>query len=305
MQHMTQLDLTALRYFGETAACGSIRQAADRLHVTPSAVSRQIAKLEARLKVPLLERSPEGVRLTQAGQLLAEEVGAIHRLVDRLQSRIADIEGLRRGTVAVRCMEGAIDKWLPAAVTEFHGHYAEVRYDINVSNTDATIESLLKGECDIGITFKAPRRSEIGVVATNAAPLLALVHPDHALAQRSAVRMGELLKHPMVLPSPAFGVRRVLDQLFKLHRSGPSELVTVNSIAMARAMVRQGAVVSVLPAFSASHDLSSGHLISVPILDAGHLRAEVELCVRKGHVLPAAPREFLMLLKERFHSITS
>lgn len=301
---MRQLDLTALRYFAEAAACGSIRQAADRLHVTPSAVSRQIAKLETRLRATLMERGPEGVRLTQAGKLLAEEVGTMHRLVERVQARIGDLEGLRRGTVAIRCMEGAVDTWLPRAVADFHALHPQVTYDIAVDNTDGTIASLLKGECDIGVTFKAPRRSEIGVVATRSAPLQALVSPNHPLGKRTSVELATLLTYPLALPGPAFGVRRVLDQLFKQQRQPVSELITANSIAMTRALARQGVAVTILPTFSAGHDIDNGHLRSIPILGAGHLRAEVELCVRKGHMLPAAPREFLESLKADFARLT-
>jgi DNA-binding transcriptional LysR family regulator len=301
---MARLDLTALRYFSETALCGSIRQAADRLHVTPSAVSRQIAKLEDRLRTTLVERSPSGVRLTQAGRLLAEEVGVIHRLVDQVQSRIGDLEGLRRGTVVIRCMEGAIDSWLPEAVSEFHARYPEVTYDIAVSSTDATVENLIAGNCDIGVTFKGARRPEIGVVATRATALQAFVAPGHPLGKSHAVRIATLLEHPMVLPGPAFGVRRVIDQLFKQHRAVANELMVVNSVAMIRALVRQGIVATILPTFSAAHDVRNGHLRPINILDA-NARTDMELCVRKGHVLPAASREFLELLKLRLGRLTN
>lgn len=301
---MSRLDLTALRYFSEAASCGSIRQAADRLHVTPSAVSRQIAKLEARLHAPLLERRPEGVRLTQAGEMLAGEVGQIQRMVDRIQSRIGDLEGLRSGTVAIRCMEGAVDTWLPDVIGEFHARYPNIRYEVAASNADETIQSLLDGTCDVGVTFKAPRRSEIGIVATRKVALVAMVSPGHSLASKKSVRISNLLQLPLALPGSAFGVRRVLDQLFKQRRSQPRELCTTNSIAITRALARQGVAATILPRFSAQHDLLHGHLQAIPILDGGLLQAEVELCVRRGELLPAAARELLGTMKNKFTRLT-
>ena len=301
---MSRLDLTALRYFSEAAACGSIRQAADRLHVTPSAVSRQIAKLEARLHTCLMERRPEGVRLTEAGQLLAEEVGQIRRMVDRIQSRIGDLEGLRRGTVCIRCMEGAVDTWLPAVLADFHARHPNIRYEVATSNADETIQSLVNGSCDLGVTFRAPKRSEIGIVATRSVPLVALVGPTHPLAGRKAVRLATLLQHPLALPGSAFGVRRVLDQLFKQRRCQPEEIFTTNSIAVTRALARQGIAATILPRFSAQHDIVHGHLLPIAIVDGGLLQAEVELCVRRGEVLPAACRELLGTMKERFKELT-
>ena len=66
--------LRFLKYFDETARAGSIRQAAERLHVAPSAVNRRIKDLEAELGVPLFERLPRGMRLTAAGELFVQYV---------------------------------------------------------------------------------------------------------------------------------------------------------------------------------------------------------------------------------------
>ncbi len=301
---MSRLDLTALRYFAEAAGCGSIRQAADRLHVTPSAVSRQIAKLEGRLKTVLMERRSDGVRLTQAGQMLAEDIGQIHRMVDRIEARIGDLEGLQRGTVSIRCMEGAVDTWLPAVIADFHRRFPRIRYDVAASNADETIRALVAGSCDLGVTFKSPKRAEIGVVATHSVALEAMVGAAHPLASRSAVTLATLLEHPLALPSPAFGVRRVLDHLFKQQRSQPNEVVSTNSIAITRAMVRQGIAATILPRLSAQHDIAHGHLKVLPIVNGGHLTAEVELCVRKGEMLPVAARALLGVMKARFAELT-
>ena len=80
--------------------------------------------------------------------------------------------------------------------------------------------------------------------------------------------------------------------------------MAVNSVAMIRALVRQGMVATILPTFSAAHDVRNGHLHALTILDA-HARTDLELCVRKGHVLPAASREFLELLKLRLDRLTA
>jgi molybdate transport repressor ModE-like protein len=74
-----KMNHVSLRYFVEVADCGSIRQAAQRLHVAPSAVSRQIANLEHDLQAELIERSPGGVTLTAAGALVAEQGRSMFR----------------------------------------------------------------------------------------------------------------------------------------------------------------------------------------------------------------------------------
>src|SRR5690606_41445190 len=98
MQH---LDLIALRYFSETAHSGSIRLAADRLHVTPSAVSRRIAKLEHQLETTLFELRASGVALTPSGEILAKEIGVIYSHLRPVQGMIGELEGMWRRKVAL------------------------------------------------------------------------------------------------------------------------------------------------------------------------------------------------------------
>lgn len=78
------MQFSALRYFLETARLGSIRRAAEVLHVAPSAVSRQIALLEQNFGAPLFERHATGVRLTTAGQVFSRQARATVRDFDRL-----------------------------------------------------------------------------------------------------------------------------------------------------------------------------------------------------------------------------
>ncbi len=80
----------SLSYFAEVVRCGSIRQAADRLHVAPSAISRQISLLEHELGALLLTRSRRGVVPTEQGQLVSHFVGGVGRDLERLRGAVDD-----------------------------------------------------------------------------------------------------------------------------------------------------------------------------------------------------------------------
>ena len=79
MSAFMHVHLIALRYFGETVRHGSMRQAAESLHVAASAINRQILKLEDQLECKLFERLPEGVRLTAAGEVLYRHTLSLER----------------------------------------------------------------------------------------------------------------------------------------------------------------------------------------------------------------------------------
>ena len=78
-------------YFAEVARFGSIRQAAERLHVSASSVSRQIVKLEHELGTPLISRHAQGIKLTEAGVIVAEYVQSHSREIQRLKAAIDDL----------------------------------------------------------------------------------------------------------------------------------------------------------------------------------------------------------------------
>ena len=86
------MDFTALHYFSATAHSRSIRAASDRLHVSPSAISRQIAKLERELRAPVFDRRAQGMRLTPAGTILLAQIDGVMREFSRVQSRIAALQ---------------------------------------------------------------------------------------------------------------------------------------------------------------------------------------------------------------------
>ncbi|ALM85371.1 LysR family transcriptional regulator [Bordetella sp. N] len=297
MQH---LDLTALRYFSETAMTGSIRLASARLHVTPSAISRQIAKLEHRLGTVLFERRPTGVALTASGQLLADELVAIYGNLSRVQTLIGDLEGLRRGEVVIHCLEGAVDTWLPDVIARYHAQHPGIEFNVLVSSTDRAVEALAAGRCDIALMFKAPPRADIEVVASDSEPLVALVSPTHALARRRSVTVPDLLRHKLAMPDASFGVRQVLDRYLRQGRIDAPWLLTANSIAMTRSLVRRGVAVTILPHLSAQHDCELGLLKALPISRAGALRADVQLCVRRDRPLTAAAHHAMRLMTGAF-----
>src|ERR1700729_137680 len=95
------MDFTALRYFSETAHSRSVRAASERLHVSPSAISRQIAKLEHELRAPIFDRRAQGMALTPAGEILQAKVEGVMRELDHIKSHVAALRDLQPGTVDI------------------------------------------------------------------------------------------------------------------------------------------------------------------------------------------------------------
>ena len=119
MLSSTRLQDTALRYFLEVVRSGSVSEAATRLNVSPSAVSRQVAALEDLLGVPLFDRRPRGMAPSAAGELLAAHArrGALE--ADRVVSDIQALQGLRTGLVRICSSAGFAIEFLPRVMAQF------------------------------------------------------------------------------------------------------------------------------------------------------------------------------------------
>jgi molybdenum-dependent DNA-binding transcriptional regulator ModE len=110
-----------LRYLDEVVRRGSIRKAAEALHIASSAVNRQILKLEAEIGAPLFERRVSGVRLTPAGEILARHARETLYAFSRSRASIDDLKGLKTGHVRVVALDSLMVDFCPAWWRSFTG----------------------------------------------------------------------------------------------------------------------------------------------------------------------------------------
>jgi DNA-binding transcriptional LysR family regulator len=290
------MDFTALRYFFEAAQTGSIRQAAEHVHVAPSAISRQIAKLEHEVGTRLLERRANGVRLTPAGELLAAQLQITMRDLSRVRGQISELKGLRRGEVVVHCIEGLVDGFLIKALKKFNRAHPDITFQITIGSTDAIIDALVKDETDIGIVMNAQSRPEIASIGGWPEPLEAVISLNHPLASRKTVSLKELRAYPVVLPDRSFGIRRLVERNL-LRTSQPINVaVTTNSIMATLSVARQGIAWTLMPPFAVGRDVAVGTIRTIPLEESDLEPALVDICTHKVRRLPLAASVFLKTL---------
>ncbi|MCA6121262.1 LysR family transcriptional regulator [Bradyrhizobium sp. WSM 1704] len=289
----------SLRYFIEVADCGSIRQAAQRLHVAASAVSRQIANLEHDLQAELIERGPGGVTLTAAGVLVAEQGRSMFRGFDRIRSLVDDLKQLRRGRLDIFCVEGLATEFLPRAIAAFHNKYPDVSYQVITAPTDRIAEALLQDECDFGITINLAARPEIKVVACRTEKVHAIVSRLHPLAARDSITLQEASGYPAAMLLGSFGVRQLLDQAFARCGVTPRQLMSSNSVAAIKGLVLEGAAIAFMSPSLIRRELEEGSLLAKAIVTTPQTAYRLELCVHNKRHLSFAARAMLDALAQQ------
>lgn len=293
------MNFNMYRYFNEVAETRSIRRAADRLHVAPSAISRQIALLEHQLGTLLLERSNTGIQLTSAGLLLERYTRTMFRDLERVQDSIRTLKGLRQGEVKLWVMEGLLFGFLPRAINKFNDTYPAIRFTVFTESTDRILEAMIRDEADIGIVFNAKSRPGIETVADHTEPVMCLVAAGHTFADRDVLSLSEICTQQIALPVASFGLRQLFDKAVSRRNLSANAIVSANSLELTRAMAITGRAITIGPALAAAKEIGEGALKAIPIEEEEFAAATSAICVHRDRRLSYAANEFLkMLIKE-------
>jgi DNA-binding transcriptional LysR family regulator len=289
--------LSHLRYFYAVAQTRSIRKASESLHVAQSAVSRQIKNLEEELGTPLFDRHPRGVRLTDAGQILAKYAQQTMLNLDRIRSEIDDLRALRRGTIRICTVEAGIIDILPQVIRDFRRRYPSVSVSLVVRGSQGVVDTIANDDADLGLAFNAPYHPDIEMVATQPQRLYAAAAPNHPIAGKKQVRLVELKDYPIALPESSFGIRQLVEQIQRLAQIRIEPVLTTDSIQMLVSFARLDLGVAFLPLFAIKGEIRSGRVAGVPLADGLARDAHAEIIVHKGRQLPISAEEFLADLK--------
>jgi DNA-binding transcriptional LysR family regulator len=292
-----------LNYFGEVARSGSVRQAADRLYVAASAVSRQIAKLERSIGAPLFDRRADGMHLTKAGSLLAGYLNRNDRELEHALSSIDDLRGLKSGEVSITTVEGMIDEFLPRVITTFRNRYPGISLLVRVESALGVIEAVAADRTDIGIGFNVPSRKNLTVVTQHTQPIMAVCNPRHPLAKCKKISLKTLTEQALALQDTSFGIRRLVDDAFARARLVPQSFLVTNSLLMLKSLVKQDTVITLLPSYAVRAEVRRSELAALRIDSAILNSAHLDLCVHRSKQHSFAAEEFLALTKRELNTL--
>lgn len=184
---MVDLDLRRLRLLLELQERGTLAAVAAALGYSPSAISQQLAVLEREAGVRLLERAGRGVRLTEAGQLLAAHAGTILTAADAARADLSALSDGVRGRVRAVGLQSALRRLLIPALASLAGRHPEVRVELTELELEAALPELRLGRVDLVVVDEYHGQPRPRPTGLRFAPLLAervrLVLPaGHALA---------------------------------------------------------------------------------------------------------------------------
>jgi len=174
------MTLDQLRIFVAVAERLHVTQAAAALNMTQSAASSAIAALEADLGTRLFDRVGRGIALTEAGRLWLPEAKAVLARLGQAVQVLDDLQGLRRGHLALHASQTIAGYWLPPLMHRFHQAWPLVDLSLVIGNTTQVARAVMEGDADLGFVegdVENPLLARIPVAADRLVLVVGAGHP--------------------------------------------------------------------------------------------------------------------------------
>ncbi len=294
------MEIRTLYSFLCVAREGNITKAAEKLHLSQPALSRQLAALEEEVGVQLLIRGKRRLQLTQAGLLLRRRAQEILSLVDKTEKELLEENELLSGTLSIGAAEcSAAQEMLPLLMKSFSDRYPQVTYDFTSGTADLIRDQLDSGLLDFGILMEPVDLERYDFVRL---PFFeqwgALVNVDSSLAKQHALQPKDLHAQPLIFAKRTIVQNEIQSWLQKeaheLHIIATYDLIS-NAVPLAAGNI--GVVIATQGAYGTHHDERVRFLPFEPALFTG------TVLVWKKHQLfsPLANR----FLEEVYHYLNA
>lgn len=263
---MADLNYHHLRYFHVVAHEGHLTRAAEKLHVSQSALSSQIRQLEERLGQKLFERRGRSLVLTEAGKITLDHADAIfeagRELVSTLKQAGVARRPLRIGAISTLSRNFQLSYLAPVL-----GH-KDIELIVRSGSSAELLTALSALQLDVVLTNQPPDADALSgfVVKTVDSQPVGLIGTP-ALCRRGE-KLADLIKNtPLILPSFSSGMRMGFDALCDRLEVSPQIAAEVDDMAMMRLLAREGAGLAVIPPIVVKDEIKSGELIEAHVLD--------------------------------------
>jgi DNA-binding transcriptional LysR family regulator len=296
---MDTMDLRQLEAFVVVVQRESFTKAAEALHLTQPAVTRQVAALETQLNTRLLERMGRHVELTASGEALYRYATEILRLVQEAERAVTDVASGAAGRLAVGASSTTATYILPPLLRRFRETHPGVELSIHTGVSAQVVDMVRSNGVDLGIvTGFQPQDGLVQIPLAEYATVV-VVYPDHPLAGGGApVAAADLQGSPLILMEEGTNLRAYVDRL--LSTAGVEEQVTMemDNVEAIKKMIEAGLGISLLPLVSVQSEVEMGRLAALPLADVPNAQRRIAAIHRQDKYLAAALKAFLALLRQ-------
>ncbi len=298
------MELRQLRYFLAICEHGTFSKAADRVFVAQSALSHQLAQLEAELGAPLFHRSRRGVALTEAGEIFQSHAVSILRQVDDARASVASVGDTPAGKVVLGIPHSASNALALPILMAVRAELPRVELELTEELTGNLTRQLLGGSLHLAILFDDGQLDEFSVAPLVSEQMSLIGRPDlMGKAGRRNVSLADALRSPLILPAQPHGVRPILERAAARAGLAPANVIAdISSISILRTSLLAGMGCTILPCMPLKPEIDHGQLRALPIRSPGVTRM-VALCRSRQIPVSSAARSVGAVVQRVAHAL--
>ncbi|MFC5357778.1 LysR family transcriptional regulator [Azospirillum himalayense] len=292
------MDLRQLQYFVCLFEEGNVTRAARRLNVVQPALSMQIAKLEAELNEKLFERSSQGMIPTAAGRTMYRLFLPILRDIAAAKQEISNLSGRISGQVSIGLIASVTQSALSQTVERFSSQYPSVELNVTEGYTANFVEQVTTGQLDIALINRSRKKLALTTEDILNEEMVLVSGTAHGPAIVEPVRLADLSRYRLVIPSKRHGLRAVLEQELEVQGIDLKPKLEIDSLISIAELVARTDWVTVLPSIGVHRGLSDGTLRAHRIVDPAIARTLAWIHNPRRPLSLAAVR-FMDIMNER------
>jgi DNA-binding transcriptional LysR family regulator len=291
------LQIRDLVYFTKVAELGHLGRASEALHISQSALSKCIDRLESTYDAELFERVGRGIRLTDAGQLLRERSQQIERMLDETHRQTASLGKGLAGTIRIGAAATTAEYLMPRACRRLQEQAPAVVLDLQIGMNDVLHDSLRKGLLDIVVGPLGTRDDDLVELPIAADEVVVAASASHPLAGRT-VPLEALAEYRWILSAPSVATRQWLEAVFTEHGLAPPRVaIATSSIAAVPNLIIETGLLSFLSRRNLAEHRHASGLVEIPNPLTTMARRFGVLHRSEGYLSPAT-RRFIVILRE-------
>jgi DNA-binding transcriptional LysR family regulator len=292
------VNLNHLAIFQAVAVSGSVSGGAVRLHISQSAVSKQLSEFESSMGLMLFDRLPRGVRLTEAGRLLLGYANRLFSIESEAERALGDLKKLARGRLTIGASRTIGAYLLPEVLADYRRRHPDVELMLQVENTQAIEDKLLAGLIDIGFAEGQSSSDQIDYRVFAHDDLVLIAAPGHPVVERAPLPVSSLAEWPLLMHEEGSGTRAVTESWLAARKLPIRPVMTLASSEALKQTVATGVGLAFLSSQSIRTEVAAGILVVVPVKGLRIRRPLHRLQLRNAWPSPAL-EAFIELLDER------
>ena len=259
------MDLRQLEILLAIAETGSFTACGRKLHVSQSAISRQILLLEEELGEPLFLRVGRRVRMTPAGESLVQLGQRVFQDVRDTVGAITDRTRTLRGTLRLTGGMTVCLYVFPPLLRHLKRVHPRLDVRLTAATAGRSVEEIRAGRVDVGLLTLPVEESDLVTVPVLREELLLVTMPTNPLAKRKRILPADLSGQPFVLFELGSATRRVIDSFFVTEKIEPTVVMDTENVEIIKAMVKTGLGISIVPYQAIAREVRAGQFFCARI----------------------------------------